>query len=91
MYLKGDKKGAVAEFNLAVGLNPQSPEAQFNLGMVLHEAGQVAEAVKALQAAVELNPRNPEAFRILGILYQKLGDQKNSSICFQKYLSLLSE
>lgn len=91
LYLKGDKKGAVAEFNLAVGLNPQSPEAQFNLGMVLHEAGQVVEAVKALQAAVELNPRNPEAFRILGILYQKLGDQKNSSICFQKYLSLLSE
>ena len=91
LYLKGDKKGAAAEFSLAVSLNPQSPEAQFNLGVALHETGQVADAVKALQTAVELNPRNPEAFRILGILYQKLGDQKNSSICFQKYLSLLSE
>jgi CheY-like chemotaxis protein len=91
LYLKGDKKGAATEFSLAVSLNPRSPDAQFNLGVALHENGRVAEAVKALQTAIELNPRNPEAFRILGILYQKLGDQKNSSDCFQKYLSLLSE
>ena len=91
LYLKGDKKGAATEYNLAVNLNSQNSDAQFNLGVALHETGQVAEAVKALQAAVALTPRNSEAFRILGILYQKLGDPNNSSICFQKYLSLLTE
>ena len=91
LYQEGDKKRAAFEFGLAVSLHPQSPEAQLYLGIALYETRQIDEAIKALLAATELNPQNPEAFRILGVLYHELGDQKNSSIFFQKYESLLEK
>jgi predicted O-linked N-acetylglucosamine transferase (SPINDLY family) len=56
----GQRSDALASFQEAVRLQPDFPEAQNNLGNVLHENGRTDEAVAHWQRALALRPDYPE-------------------------------
>jgi len=53
-----DFKGALAEFQAAVHLNPEDANAEANLGSALAESGNVKEARLHFERALRLDPKN---------------------------------
>jgi Flp pilus assembly protein TadD len=54
---------------------PQDPEAQFNYGKVLHQAGRVEEAIAKYEFAIGKKPSLAEAEFYLGLAWRELGDR----------------
>ena len=55
-YLRGDHERALAEFDRAIALNPDSAGAHNNRGLALVKLNRHKEALKAFNRTVELNP-----------------------------------
>jgi tetratricopeptide (TPR) repeat protein len=68
---RGDTKEAIEQLELALGLNPQHPEAamwHYNLAAMFDRLGDKARVVEHLQAALQLNPQYEPARRALANL-----------------------
>src|ERR1700730_3241595 len=72
-YLEHKQPGrAATEFEVAVGLQPDSAAAYYNLGAALRLWGDPQGSEKALREALRLQPQFPEAHFVLGLV---LGDR----------------
>ncbi|HET6372014.1 MAG TPA: tetratricopeptide repeat protein [Candidatus Polarisedimenticolia bacterium] len=69
----------VAELRLARRLAPASPDAAFNLGLGLAQAGALAQARDEMQAALELGFARPQIHQMLAQIYRGLGDLEQSA------------
>ena len=52
---------AVTALEQAIRLEPDRAEAHYNLGVLLADAGRLAEAIEAFRRAVALDPANESA------------------------------
>lgn len=79
-----------AEVNVreSIRLDPSLPQAHFELGSILEEAGRLNEAVSALQEAAQLDPAYPEPHMALARIYHKLGKETDARAEVQTYLRL---
>jgi tetratricopeptide (TPR) repeat protein len=69
-YLEHKQAGrAATEFEVAVGLQPDSAAAHYNLGAALRLWGDPQGAEKALREALRLQPQLPEAHFVLGLVF----------------------
>ena len=66
---------ALAYLRQAVQLREDIRIAYMDLGIILAEAKQYAEAIDALQRAAELDPAQPDAHYRLGRVYQNMGNK----------------
>jgi len=80
-------KEARSEYERAMQLDPQMPEAPLNLGILLLNE-EPAAAVAPLRRAVELLPAQSKPRSLLGLAYLKSGDLKNSEDAFEGALAL---
>lgn len=64
---------AIAEFNLAIEINPQYADAYHNLANTYLQMGQFNEAIKNFQKAVELNPLLWQSHQSLAMIYYNQG------------------
>jgi Flp pilus assembly protein TadD len=64
---QGRVADAVAEYQEAIRLQPDNPEAHCNLGLSLQRLNRVAEARQHFEEALRLRPGHPEARRALGL------------------------
>jgi tetratricopeptide (TPR) repeat protein len=67
----GDSKGASEALAEAVKRGQGGAAAAYNMGVVLSQKNQFAEAIPYLEDAVETDPSNRDAFRALGTAYRK--------------------
>lgn len=74
LLAQGDREAAEACYRQAISVNPAEAGAHLNLGFVLAERGQDAEARGFLEEAVRLDPRLEDAHYLLGTLTERLGD-----------------
>ena len=74
---EGQENGAdaIAKLRKAVSLNPNFPEARYELGKALVQAGQTSEAIQHLNKSLELNPDLAQSHYQLARIYKKLADQ----------------
>jgi tetratricopeptide (TPR) repeat protein len=72
---EGNLEAAADCYREALAADPASVGACVNLGFVLNESGQAAEARKWLEQAVALEPRHADAHYLLGLLLERVGDQ----------------
>ena len=70
---QADSSGALEQFRLAVKLNPDDPEAQYNLGRELKTAGDTAGAIAAFRRAIELKPDFEQAHYNLALALRSSG------------------
>jgi hypothetical protein len=59
---------AIAAFRQCVALQPEFPNARYNLGVVLGDAEQYEEAVACLQGVMKAEPERAETYNSLGYL-----------------------
>jgi len=77
--LRGDLDQAQRAFELALGLNPRSPQAQERLGTVLSRRGNYADAETAYEASLALAPDYAPALSGLAEILIKQGKAKQAS------------
>lgn len=85
---RGRWEEAVAEFCAAAELEPQLPEAHYQLGNALKALRRYAEAVPPLRAAAALAPRSAAAWLNLGVACLELGRNDQAVACFQRAVEL---
>lgn len=75
VYMReGQYEKARMSFTTAIGLKPQEPEFQVNLGSLLAKQGKMDEGIAAYQKALGLRPDHPLALFNLGSAYAIQGD-----------------
>jgi Tfp pilus assembly protein PilF len=85
---KGNSVEALREFQEAVKLWPEFPEAHYALGLLYHWSfRRLAEAEGEFRAALELRPGYSEAWNDLGALLAEKGDPAGARAAFEKALS----
>ncbi len=79
---------AVDQFNEALDIEEDMPEALIGLGNVYLQQEEYTQAVQALQRAIEKLPNSPEAHYALGEAYAQTGDVTNACETFGRFLEL---
>jgi serine/threonine-protein kinase len=72
----------------AVALRPDSPGAQFNLGVALVRKGQVDEAIACYQKAIGLDAKYAAAHNNLGNALSKKGQVDEAIACYRQAIQL---
>jgi tetratricopeptide (TPR) repeat protein len=97
LYARAQKSGSdeyqAAKNNLseALRLNPNFPEAYFELGLIDLARGRTEEGVAALEKAVSLDSEFAPAHYRLGLAYQRLGKVDLSKEELRRFQALKSE
>ena len=77
--LRGEQDQAQRAFELAVGLNPRSPEAQERLGKILGQRGNYPDAEKAYETSLALAPDYAPALNGLSEILINQGKAKQAA------------
>ena len=82
---------AVAEFEAALKLAPNSAREQLNYALALLRAGKTAEGVAALEALQKRDPSLPHTWFNLGIQYRKAGEFEKATQQFEQMVKLVPD
>ena len=85
---QGKLAEAIAEFHMAVEMDPAYVPAQRNLGFAYDRQGKVEEAMAAYRKAIQLEPRDAVTRNNLGVLYDKQGMYGEAIGEFEKALQI---
>ncbi len=83
-----DAEGAVAAYRRSLELEPAAPDVWLNLGRLLHERGEVAEAERCYREAVALQPGEPVALFDLGVALQDQARPEEAAAAYERVLAL---
>ena len=79
---------AIEEQQRAIGANPDDPTAQYELGVILTEAGKPAEAEEPLRQAMARNALDPRVPYQLGLVQQILSKPGEARAAFARVVAL---
>jgi tetratricopeptide (TPR) repeat protein len=79
---------AEAECNQALKSDPNSPEANYTLGLVMKEQGNVDRAETAFNKAIELDKNYSDAYAGLGVLQMQKNDSAGAITSFKQAIAL---
>lgn len=71
-------------YRRALELDPNHADAHVNLGLLLHEAGRVADAAAHYRLALNANPRHATAAFNLGIAFEDLGRNSEAISAYEQ-------
>lgn len=83
-----DSEGAIDAYRRALDLEPDLPEIWLNLGRLLHERGELAEAERCYRQAVEIDPDEPVSFFDLGVALQDQERFAEAAATYEQALAL---
>src|SRR5579864_8536343 len=76
---KGSELNAkIAEFAVAIALNPNDAQAHRNRGLFLARARRYDEAMRDFDAALAIDSSDPHAHGLRGLVWEKRGDLKRA-------------
>ncbi len=87
-FLLNDGSKAIANYNIAQGLDPKSPMAKLRLGQLWLRAKRYTEAMNYYQEVVNMDSTFAPAYRELGSLQARAGRQEEAKKSFYKFLEL---
>jgi lipoprotein NlpI len=87
-YNRGDKDRALADYNEAVRLGPNSEQFHAMRGDVFYDAGDYARAIADYDDAIRLNPGYSAAYNQRGRAYHESGDEARALQDYDKTLEL---
>ncbi|MFN6471542.1 MAG: tetratricopeptide repeat protein [Nostoc sp. SerVER01] len=85
---KKDYKGAIANYNQALQINPNNPDAYFRRGAAYNELKDYPTAFKDFEQVIRLTPKNAIAYAYRGFVRAQLKDYQGALADGEKALSL---
>jgi tetratricopeptide (TPR) repeat protein len=82
---------ALACYERALALAPNSVDSLYNLGNLYHELGRPEQAIAHFERALRLNPNAAELHNNLGLVLQDLDRLEEAIACYRKALALRPE
>lgn len=82
---------AIAEYEKAISICPNFPEAENNLGFALYKKGKFFDAIIHYKNAIRMKPDYATAFNNLGVAYYSIGDYDNAVSSYNKAIELRSD
>ncbi len=89
--IQWDWRGARADFERALQLNPRDPDAHRDYARLLALLGVPDDALAHARQAVEIDPLSPRAWSSLGVLYISLGDLGQGKTALNRSLEIAPE
>ncbi len=77
-----DDKAAIAEFEIALKINPDSYTARYFLSWLYLRNGEYEKAVSEYKKLLEKDPQDADALLMLGVAYKGMGLEKESEASF---------
>jgi serine/threonine-protein kinase len=74
-FNRGDYRGALADFNLALRLNPDLADAYLYRGIIRSEKADYLGAIQDYSQVLRINPNHAEAYSNRGLIRTLLGDR----------------
>lgn len=87
-HVKNDLKGARAEYERALTLDPKNALALYNLGLLAQTRGDTAEAEKRYRAVLAVNPDYQPAVFNLAIVRKSAGDKAEAERLYRRAIAL---
>jgi tetratricopeptide (TPR) repeat protein len=85
---KGNQDQAIADYDMAISLDPKFSLAHYRRGMAYAVKGDNDRAIEAFDAAININSENSEAYGNRGLAYIKKGDYDHGIADLDKAISL---
>src|SRR5262245_26846177 len=85
---KGEIDRAIADYDLAIAFDPQSPVVRYNRGVARHSKGDLAGALEDFNEAIKLNPRYLDAYINRGKIHSDLGASEAAVIDFNQAVAI---
>ncbi len=79
---------AVAEYQLALGLEPSNEDAAVHLATAYEHEGKIAEAENAYQQAIQAHPNSKLPYNSLGIFYRERNEYDKALQMFEKVIQI---
>ncbi len=89
LRMRDRPKQALASYDRALELRPESAEAMAGRGLALHDLGRNAEAESAFREALKVDPRYAVAVMGLAETYRHQGKRQDAVEQYQRYLEIL--
>jgi len=89
--LQWDWRGAQADIEIALRLDPRSETTQRRFGILLASMGRIPEALAAAQAATEIEPLDVSSWNLLGLCYCAAGQFAEGQRALKRGLGLSPE
>ncbi|MCU0518133.1 MAG: CHAT domain-containing tetratricopeptide repeat protein [Oscillatoria sp. Prado101] len=77
-YMQGDLLGAIADWDKAIELKPDSHQVWLNRGLALYKLGRYAEAIASYDRAVAIDPKSQKAWQSRGEALNKAGQYEEA-------------
>lgn len=85
---KGDQDRAMSDYNEAIRITPNFPNALINVGLIYCRKGDDDFSVQSIKRAIELTPDNAGGHLQLASVYYKKGDYHNAIASYNAFLKL---
>jgi spermidine synthase len=83
----GDETAAIAEYERALILDPDSAEAHNDLGLLLMKQGDLTRAAGSFEHAARVDPSSAAAFHNLGLVHAARGDAAGAERAYREALA----
>ncbi|ABW33469.1 tetratricopeptide repeat protein [Acaryochloris marina] len=90
-YEQGDYKGAIADFDQAIALNPQNVMAYIHRGFTYDDMKEYSKAIADFDRAIALNPELPAAYGGRSATYFSLDNTSQAKQDLETAAKLLKE
>ncbi|MDB9345143.1 tetratricopeptide repeat protein [Nodularia spumigena CS-586/05] len=84
----GDLLGAIASYNQAIEINPDSAEYWFNHGLTLFHSEYFADAIASYDQAIALKPHHYKSWYNRGATLGELGQFEEAIACFDQAIAI---
>jgi len=91
LWLARKAEEALQCFDRAARLNPDHPDAYWNMASSLAALGRHAEAVQVLQRLIKVSPSHPRAQYQMGVSLAELNYLERAAVAFQEHLKLAAD
>ena len=79
---------AIASFDRAIEIDPNSTESWFRRGQTLEHLGNCKAAIASYDKALSLNPRSDKTWYNRGLVLSRLGEHEDAIACFDQAIAL---